>query len=202
MRMSADRAAQTPNAIALNSQHPCVTTTTTGDSSSSTAQPLRALLRILVRQKRLPAAVGDVVAPNQLHLIGLNLMVNVLNADLSRSHVAAADAKFLHPRQRQLTQVARLHSARHQRHRNVAAHSRQIPPYHRPVSTATGTNQAPPLRRHRHTAGCGRLESRAAPAPAASPRARRAPPDGSSCTGRSSRARTSRCRESPVSDRS
>ena len=78
------------------------------------------LPRVLVREERLPAAVGGVVAPQELHLVGGDRVVDVLNAHLARAHVAAAQAEVRHARERELAQVALLHAARHEGHGDVA----------------------------------------------------------------------------------
>lgn len=101
---------------------------------------------VLVRQERLPAAVGGVVSADQLELVGLqrtsaresvfpparsvrkqigrstthpDSVVDLVQADFATPDVAAAQPKVAHPRHCQLAQVAVLHSRRDQRHRDV-----------------------------------------------------------------------------------
>ena len=64
------------------------------------------LLGIFVRQEGLPATVGDVVAADQLHLVGNHFVVDLLDADLARSDIAACEAQVLHSIERQLAQVS------------------------------------------------------------------------------------------------
>mmetsp|Transcript_36784 Transcript_36784/g.65867 ORF Transcript_36784/g.65867 Transcript_36784/m.65867 type:complete len:279 (-) Transcript_36784:670-1506(-) len=78
------------------------------------------LLRVLIRQEGLPPAVGSVVPPNQLHRVRPHLMVKVLNAALARADVATLQPQLSHASQRELAQVAFLHTAAHQWHWDVA----------------------------------------------------------------------------------
>ncbi len=53
------------------------------------------------------------------HLIRPHFVVNFLNSNFSGSHVSALRAQILHTSQRQLPQIAVLHSRTDQRHRDV-----------------------------------------------------------------------------------
>eukprot|EP01085_Mycamoeba_gemmipara_P005113 Mycagemm_TRINITY_DN10189_c0_g1::TRINITY_DN10189_c0_g1_i2::g.5113::m.5113 type:complete len:331 gc:universal TRINITY_DN10189_c0_g1_i2:1783-791(-) len=78
------------------------------------------LLGVLVRQEGLPRAVCGVVTPHELHLVRLNLKVDVLDAHFAGAHVAALEPELCHASECQLAQITVLHTARHQRHGNVA----------------------------------------------------------------------------------
>lgn len=59
-----------------------------------------------VAEEGLPAAVGHVVAPDELDLVRPHLVVDLLDADLAGAHVAALQAELLHPGEGELAQVA------------------------------------------------------------------------------------------------
>ena len=52
------------------------------------------------------AAIGHIVAADELELLGPDLGVDLGHADLAVAHVAALDAKVLHPSEGELTQIA------------------------------------------------------------------------------------------------
>ena len=81
------------------------------------------LARVLVREESLPPAVGDIVPPDELDLLGPDAVLHLVDADFAGAHVAAAGAEILHPAQRQFAQVAVLDPGRHERHRDVALHA-------------------------------------------------------------------------------
>ena len=56
------------------------------------------------------AAIGHIVAADELELLGPDLGVDLGHADLAVAHVAALDAKVLHPSEGELTQVAVLNA--------------------------------------------------------------------------------------------
>ena len=56
------------------------------------------------------AAVGHVVAADELELLGPDLGVDLGHADLAVADVAALDAKVLHPPERKLAQIAILNA--------------------------------------------------------------------------------------------
>mmetsp|Transcript_10155 Transcript_10155/g.28959 ORF Transcript_10155/g.28959 Transcript_10155/m.28959 type:complete len:209 (-) Transcript_10155:1095-1721(-) len=74
---------------------------------------------VLVRDERLPTLVGDVVAADELHLVGGHLAVNLLHPDLTRPDVPARQVPIPHLLQRQLSQIPVLHAAAHERHGDV-----------------------------------------------------------------------------------
>ena len=78
------------------------------------------LLRVLVGQEGLPAAVGGVVAAHELDLVRADFVLDLVDADLARPHVAARGAEIVHAGQGQLAQVAVLDARRDERHGNVA----------------------------------------------------------------------------------
>ena len=78
------------------------------------------LPRILVREKRLPAAIRDVVPSDQLDLVGPDLVLHLVDPDFSCAHVAAGRPEVLHARESELAEVAVLDAGRDERHGDVA----------------------------------------------------------------------------------
>jgi hypothetical protein len=46
---------------------------------------------VFLRQKRFPAAVSEVVSSNELHLVRIDFVMHMLDANFARSHVTAAE---------------------------------------------------------------------------------------------------------------
>ena len=78
------------------------------------------LLGIFVREESFPPAVGRVVAAHELDLVGPDLVLDFVDADFARAHVAAGRAKVFHARERELAQVAVLDPRGDERHGDVA----------------------------------------------------------------------------------
>ncbi len=75
---------------------------------------------ILVREEGFPPAVGDVVAPHELHLRRPDLVLHFVDADFPRAHVAACGAEIFHPAQGQFAEVAVFDAGGDERHWDVA----------------------------------------------------------------------------------
>ncbi len=78
------------------------------------------LLGVLIREERLPPAVGGIVPPDQLDLVRPDLVLDLVDAHLTGAHIATGRSKVLHAREGQLAQVAVLDARRDQRHGDVA----------------------------------------------------------------------------------
>lgn len=78
------------------------------------------LLGVFIRQKGLPAAIGPIVPPHQFDLVGPHLEVDVLHADLSGPDVSALGPEVAHSGHAPLAQIAVLHAAGDQGHRDVS----------------------------------------------------------------------------------
>lgn len=78
------------------------------------------LFRILISQEGLPAVIGYIISSNQLHLIRLQLLINLLNADLPGPHISAGQIHILHFLKSQLANITMFHPTGHQGHRDIA----------------------------------------------------------------------------------
>ena len=78
------------------------------------------LLGIFVCQERLPSAVGNVVASHKLDLIRADLVLDLVDANFTRAHIATAGAEVLHACKSELAKVAVLNTRCHERHGNVS----------------------------------------------------------------------------------
>ena len=81
------------------------------------------LLRVLIRNKRLPGVVRVIIPPNELNLLRLHLVMHLLNPDLPRPHITTGDLQFLHPGQYKFPQVPVVNARGDDRHRDVPLHS-------------------------------------------------------------------------------
>ena len=81
------------------------------------------LFRVLIRQKRLPAAVSHVVPSHELDLRGQDLVLDFVDADFPRADVAAGGAKVFHAGQRQFAEVAVFDAGGYEGHRDIALHT-------------------------------------------------------------------------------
>lgn len=78
------------------------------------------LLGVLVGEEGLPAAVGGVVAPDELDLGGADLVLDLVDADLAGADVTAGGAEVFHPAQGEFAEVAVLDARGDEGHGDVS----------------------------------------------------------------------------------
>ncbi|KAH6326069.1 hypothetical protein HBI37_213840 [Parastagonospora nodorum] len=78
------------------------------------------LLGIFVREEGFPPAVGRVVAPHELDLVRPDLVLDFVDADFARAHVATRGAEVFHACEREFAEVSVFHARCDERHGDVA----------------------------------------------------------------------------------
>ena len=96
----------------------CRTSTATSTQTQEGNEDI--LFGVLVREKGFPAAVGDIVSPDEFDLVRSDFVLDLVHADLARADVSTGRAKVLHPGEGQLAQVAILDACADEWHRYVS----------------------------------------------------------------------------------